>query len=110
MQDVRETRGVAILLSSHTAHFQLLMSPRDRAFGRFLQSIEAFSDEEKVSKLVSYFSALTETMSRESLVALRASIIEVFPKSAERTAILEVLDGQLALFTTESQGQSESGY
>jgi hypothetical protein len=55
------------------------------------------SEDEKAGMLLGYFSLVIEKMNRQELIAFRAHLLKRFPSGDEQTAIMEVIDGQMAL-------------
>jgi hypothetical protein len=76
------------------------MDPLDEFLAGEFAKHGHLSDDEKAGLLLGYFSVVIEKMNREELTAFRAHLLRRFPPGDEQTAIMEVIDGQLALLGT----------
>ena len=66
-------------------------------FNEFLVSIEPYSDEEQIELLLRYLTAEMATMDRGTVVGLRDYFRSMPEDNDQRTAVLEVIEGHLAL-------------
>ncbi len=73
------------------------MKPEEDPLEEFLANLPPMSDDEKAGMLVTMFSSLIETYDRETLINLRTYFWLKPAPLAEKTTILQVLDGEIAL-------------
>ena len=63
----------------------------------YLDQIAPLSDTEKKEMLLRYFTGIMATMSREEVVNMREHFAAGPEQTPERTSIVEIIDGHLAL-------------
>lgn len=76
--------------------------PLDEFLQREFERHELRSDDERAGLLLTIFSSAIEKMNREELTAFRVHLLKRFPSGDEQTAVIEVIDGQLAVLNLSS--------
>ncbi len=71
--------------------------PREEFLDDVMCQIEPMTDQEKADTLLGYLSLIIETMPDAELRAFRAHCLAKYPPGPEQDAVLEQVDGQLAL-------------
>ena len=72
-------------------------------FDDFLDSISGMSPEEQIELLLRYLTAEMATMDRGTVIGLRDYFRSMPEDNDQRTAVLEVIEGHLALREIERQ-------